>query len=194
MLVAEILLFRANRAAVLAQTDLQAAQVQLRGMEKELADLRNSTAGLQVTEIARLRKQNDLLTEKNAALSQAAEESRAQNQQTAQHLTTARTALQLQQDHLRELATENQEVRAVAQQLDVEAARNACLNNLRQIDAAKNQWALENNKLATDLPTAANLLPYFPGQIFPVCPAGGIYTIGTAGEVPGCSVPGHQLP
>src|SRR5215831_18946939 len=29
---------------------------------------------------------------------------------------------------------------------------NACINNLRQIDGAKQQWALENGKQATDLP------------------------------------------
>src|SRR5438477_12065760 len=28
--------------------------------------------------------------------------------------------------------------------------RNACINNLRQIDGAKQQWALENHKTSTD--------------------------------------------
>src|SRR6185312_17212668 len=32
--------------------------------------------------------------------------------------------------------------------------QNACINNLRQIDAAKNQWALENNKKDSDTPAA----------------------------------------
>ena len=30
---------------------------------------------------------------------------------------------------------------------------NACINNLRQLDAAKQQWALENNKSITDIPS-----------------------------------------
>src|SRR5438132_215718 len=30
------------------------------------------------------------------------------------------------------------------------SAMNACINNLRQIDAAKQQWALENNKTNLD--------------------------------------------
>jgi len=69
---------------------------------------------------------------------------------------------------------------------------NACINNLRQIDAAKQQWALEKSKTATDIPTKEDLLPYM--RRWPVCPAGGTYTIGPVGEKPTCSIPGHQLP
>ena len=38
--------------------------------------------------------------------------------------------------------------------------QNACINNLRQIDAAKNEWALEKGKKATDVPTMEDLKPY----------------------------------
>jgi hypothetical protein len=69
---------------------------------------------------------------------------------------------------------------------------NACINNLRQIDGAKQQWALEKGKQATDVPTWDDLKPYL-GRI-PVCPAGGTYTIGPVGEKPTCSIPGHRLP
>ena len=71
---------------------------------------------------------------------------------------------------------------------------NACINNLRQIDAAKREWALENNKTAGAVPTAQDLLPYFTDGQFPVCPAGGTYTINAVGVPPTCSVPGHVLP
>src|SRR5262249_16336018 len=37
---------------------------------------------------------------------------------------------------------------------------NSCINNLRQIDGAKQQWALENGKQATDVPSDAQLQPY----------------------------------
>ena len=37
---------------------------------------------------------------------------------------------------------------------------NACINNLRQIDAAKQQWALENGKQATSTPTQSSLNVY----------------------------------
>jgi len=72
------------------------------------------------------------------------------------------------------------------------AQRNACINNLRQIDAAKQQWALEKGKQATDVPTWDDLKPYL-GRI-PHCPAGGTYTINAVDEPPQCSVPGHVLP
>jgi len=75
--------------------------------------------------------------------------------------------------------------------------RNACINNLRQIDAAKNEWALEKGKSNGTTVTEADLKPYIrldaQGNL-PKCPAGGIYTIGKVGENPTCSVPGHVLP
>ena len=73
------------------------------------------------------------------------------------------------------------------------AQMNACINNLRQIDAAKQQWALENNKKAGDVPTAADLTPYLNGK-FPICPSGGTYTIGAVSNAPTCSIPKHKLP
>jgi hypothetical protein len=70
--------------------------------------------------------------------------------------------------------------------------QNACINNLRQLDAAKNQWALEKHKQLTDVPTQEDLLPYLAK--WPVCPAGGSYVIGAVSELPTCSVAGHKLP
>src|SRR3954466_9617341 len=37
---------------------------------------------------------------------------------------------------------------------------NACINNLRQVDGAKQQWALENNKVGTDKPDETNIKVY----------------------------------
>jgi hypothetical protein len=74
------------------------------------------------------------------------------------------------------------------------AQLNACINNLRQIDAAKQQWALENDKTAYAVPSAQDLLPYLSNLVFPVCPSGGTYTINAVGVPPTCSVPGHVLP
>jgi hypothetical protein len=75
--------------------------------------------------------------------------------------------------------------------------QNACISNLRIIDGAKGQWALENHKQNTDSPTAKELRPYVgrgsAGE-FPVCPKGGTYTIGAVQETPTCSIPGHRLP
>src|SRR6266540_2228709 len=37
---------------------------------------------------------------------------------------------------------------------------NVVINNLRRLDSAKQQWALENKKSATDVPTLSDLEPY----------------------------------
>jgi hypothetical protein len=73
------------------------------------------------------------------------------------------------------------------------AMMNACLNNLRQIDAAKNQWALEKRGKTGDVPTLQDLTPYLKNGVFPACPAGGTYTIGAVGNDPACSIPEHTL-
>jgi competence protein ComGC len=74
------------------------------------------------------------------------------------------------------------------------AQMNACINNLRQIEAAKQEWALENNKQAADTPTQADVAHYLKNGQFPVCPAGGTYTIGAVSNAPTCSIPKHKLP
>lgn len=71
---------------------------------------------------------------------------------------------------------------------------NACINNLRQLDAAKNQFSLEKGKKDGDACTAADLSLYLYRGKVPACPKGGIYTIGPIGEAPKCSIPGHELP
>jgi len=48
---------------------------------------------------------------------------------------------------------------------------NACINNLRQIDGAVQQWALENKKDPAAAVTKVDVLPYIKSE--PSCPAGG---------------------
>ncbi len=80
---------------------------------------------------------------------------------------------------------------------------NACINNLRQIDAASQEWALEQGKTTgTTITLTTDLTPYIKlnskGSI-PPCPAGGSYTITSVGASPSCSLsatvtPSHILP
>jgi type II secretory pathway pseudopilin PulG len=79
---------------------------------------------------------------------------------------------------------------------------NACINNLRQIDAAANQFALETGqKTGAAITYPTYLTPYIKlnsaGSI-PPCPANGTYTCATVGSSPSCSLstltPGHVLP
>ena len=66
------------------------------------------------------------------------------------------------------------------------ARKNVCINNLRQIDSAKHQWALEFKKADTDSPTSDDVKPYIRNSQFPACPAVGTYTIGAMNTDPTC--------
>ncbi len=76
------------------------------------------------------------------------------------------------------------------------AQKNSCIANLKQIDGAVQQWALENKKAATDTYalTDTTLLAYLKGSLLPVCPGGGAYTEGAnVSAAPTCSISGHTL-
>ena len=51
------------------------------------------------------------------------------------------------------------------------AQRNACINNLRQLDGAIQQFALEQKKAATDPVKLTDCTPYLKNSV--TCPAGG---------------------
>ena len=70
---------------------------------------------------------------------------------------------------------------------------SACVNNLRLIDGAKQQWALENNMAETAVPVVGDVTPYLKGGAMPDCPAAGAYTLNAVNAVPTCSVAGHAL-
>jgi prepilin-type N-terminal cleavage/methylation domain-containing protein len=65
---------------------------------------------------------------------------------------------------------------------------NACINNMRQIDGAAQQWALEKGKKTGDtVSLTTDLTPYIKlnsASSIPPCPAGGSYTLGTVGFIP----------
>ena len=72
--------------------------------------------------------------------------------------------------------------------------QTSCINNLRQIDGAKQQWALERSKAPNAVPTEADLRPYLKGNVLPACASGGTYTINQVNLPPTCSIPGHVMP
>jgi prepilin-type N-terminal cleavage/methylation domain-containing protein len=69
----------------------------------------------------------------------------------------------------------------------------ACVANLKQVESAKEQWAMDNKKTGTDTPTldstaATGLVGatlYIKAT--PSCPAGGTYTVGNVATAPSCS-------
>ncbi len=70
-----------------------------------------------------------------------------------------------------------------------------CIANLRQIEAAKEQWAMEEKKTSTDTPTDTDLAgsdKYI--KVWPECPSGGNYdAIGDVGTAPACSIGGTHV-
>jgi prepilin-type N-terminal cleavage/methylation domain-containing protein len=78
---------------------------------------------------------------------------------------------------------------------------NACINNLRQIDAAANQFALEKGKTTgAAITLTTDLTPYIKlnsNGSLPACPAGGTYAIAVVGTNPTCTLstltPAHAL-
>ena len=76
-------------------------------------------------------------------------------------------------------------------------ATNVCVNNLRQIDAAKQQWAMEYHRTINDIPSWKDILPFLGyGRDANLdamqCPAGGNYSIRRIGDVPTCSIGGEN--
>jgi len=71
---------------------------------------------------------------------------------------------------------------------------NACINNLRQIDGAKQQWALENNQVSTAAPGEGAIAPYMgrdttAGTLLAAgvtCPVSGTYAINAVDTAPTC--------
>jgi prepilin-type N-terminal cleavage/methylation domain-containing protein len=74
----------------------------------------------------------------------------------------------------------------------------ACINNLRQIDSAAQQFALEQHKrTGQGINYPSDLTPYIKlnanNSIAP-CPAGGVYSCATVGNVPACSLSASTTP
>ncbi len=141
----------------------------------------------QVRELARLRAEAQHLRQQTNELARARQEIQTLNRRAASEAETRASETEARRGQVAALQAESEKTQRM----------NACINNLRLYDAAKQQWALEQRKTANDTPTMNDLQPYLGhganGEM-PSCPDGGVYTIGTVGEKPVCSIPGHVLP
>ena len=75
--------------------------------------------------------------------------------------------------------------------------QNACINNLRQIDGATQQYALENKLASGSSVSLTAIQPYIKltsANNLPACPAGGSYNVTTVDANPTCNIPNHVLP
>ncbi|HEY1662046.1 MAG TPA: prepilin-type N-terminal cleavage/methylation domain-containing protein [Verrucomicrobiae bacterium] len=66
--------------------------------------------------------------------------------------------------------------------------QNACINNLRQIDAAINEWAMETGQASgSTIPgvdTVSSYIKLNSNSAIPGCPGGGTYSTTTVGASP----------
>jgi prepilin-type N-terminal cleavage/methylation domain-containing protein len=82
--------------------------------------------------------------------------------------------------------------------------QNACINNLRQIDAAINEWALENGQsngsAVAAVSTVSAYIKLNAANSVPGCPAKGTYGTTVVGATPqvtctlSSATPSHALP
>jgi len=79
----------------------------------------------------------------------------------------------------------------------LKAQQSACINNLRQIDGAKQQWALESKSGQNAVPVLANVQPYLGRGTLgtaPTCPADSSksfetsYTLNDLSTAPACLI------
>lgn len=77
--------------------------------------------------------------------------------------------------------------------------KEQCIHNLKQIDAAAQEWALmlafeKKVSVSTYTLSDTSVLRYLKGSALPLCPLGGKYTAATnLLDSPRCSIPGHTL-
>ncbi|MEJ0091029.1 MAG: hypothetical protein WDM80_14955 [Limisphaerales bacterium] len=186
-LASEVLLFSALRQKAALQVSLQSQTQKADQLQTQVNELKSLNAEAQGVEVARLRAENQDLPRLRNQVTQL----QVANQKLSSQLKDTSTYAQQAQAQLAQVAAARQ---AEVQRVNAEAEHDACINNLRQIDAAKQQWALEKNKTAEAMPTVQDLAPYFKDGVIPACPSGGTYTLNAAGYLPACSVAGHILP
>ena len=179
---------------------------ELQQLRTEIEEAKTSHAQSESAELTRLRKDNEELLRLRNEVRQL----RGEKQQLATQVQTAQAQAQGAQEQVQALRAAPPQPGAPGQPpaaaLPAGAARPgqpllnpeqaqaaACINNLRMIDGAKQQWALEKQKPAGALLTAADLAPYLKGNALPACPASGIYTLNPVGLEPICNIPGHAV-
>lgn len=69
------------------------------------------------------------------------------------------------------------------------AQLNAIINNLRLIESAKEQWALEARQGAGALPADTDVAPYLKRNTLPVPIVGETYNVNPVGELPTAIIP-----
>jgi seryl-tRNA synthetase len=207
-------MYAANQKKDQELAGLREESQQLQQLRAEAEEAKTNSVQTANEEVARLRKDNEELLRLRNEVRQL----RGEKQQLNTQLQTAQTQVQGAQAQMEALRANpappgapgqaNPAAQAAARYSGVpnslapasavpvsteQANLNACINNLRQIDGAKQQWALEHRKAGSALMTPADLLPFLKGNAMPTCPAGGVYSLNPVSIPPICNIPGHSI-
>jgi chromosome segregation ATPase len=212
-------LYSANQKQSEELTKLRAESQELQKLRAVADDAKTTQAQSETDELARLRKDHEdllrlrneirLLRDENAQLTKQLQTAQSQvSSQTAKLAAPLQPLAQPDKAAAKPLTADQQIAQAAAdtfraryglpaapgQPLTPEQQSMAtCINNLRQIDAAKQQWAAEKSRAVGGLVNMTDLTTYFANGAVPVCPAGGAYTISPIGTSPFCNIAGHAL-
>ena len=179
---------------------------QLQQLRAEVEEAKTNSVQTASDELARLRKDNEELLRMRNEVRQL----RGEKQQLSLQLQSAQTQVQGAQAQMQAMRVIPVQPAAPGQPIPAgqpvpgarpgaapvspeQANLTACINNLRQIDGAKQQWALDHQKAVSALMTQTDLLPYFKGNAMPACPAGGVYSLNPVSVPPICNIPGHAI-
>jgi hypothetical protein len=168
---------------------------QMDGLRTQVDDLQKQATANADEMVAMQKDKDELLKLRGQVRQMQDEKAQLTRQMAAAQSQAERSQAEVQQVQAR--ATENAKQMAESQVLQARqnaAAAGTCINYLRLIDAAKQQWALEKGKNSGDVPMPQEIIPYLPGGQFPQCPSGGRYTMNAVSKAPTCSIPGHALP
>jgi small-conductance mechanosensitive channel len=199
-------MYAANQKKDQELAALREESQQLQQLRAEVEEAKTNSVQAASEEVARLRKDNEELLRIRNEVRQL----RGEKQQLTSQLQMAQTQVQGVQAQMQAMRVTpaqpavpgqpnpaGQPVpggRPGAAPVSPEQANAlACVNNLRQIDGAKQQWALEHQKAGSALMTQADLLPYLKGNVMPACPAGGVYSLNPVSVPPICNIPGHTI-
>ncbi len=200
-------MYAANQKKETELAALREESQQLQQLRAEVEEAKTSRTQNESDELLRLRKDHEELLRLRNEVRQL----RGDKQQLSTQLQTAQSQVQGAREQARALQATpppqpglpqpNPALQAafaarygLAATNTEQVATATCINNLRLIDGAKQQWALEHQKPAGSLLTAADLAPYLKTNVLPTCPAGGVYTLNPVGIPPICNIPGHALP
>ena len=188
--------------AVVCSTAIAALTATVVVQQRALSELRDANQALLIRtgQLATLQAENERLSNLLANVNYTS--SLTENQQRDLARLRAEVGhLRTQGDEATQLQEENRKIRAqlaipVADLLQNRALerQDQCISNLGVIQAAKTQWAADNQKLPADKPRMTDILKYLPNSDYPACPDGGMYILGAVGDNVRCNIPGHQLP